>query len=136
MEASSCGAGPGNALPGPLRLPKIRQGRATHPRVYSRGSSLNSMIGTAPTQRQLEVLEFIQSQAIPPTLREIADHFGIASKNGVACHIVALKRKGLLTYEPHKERTLRSTRPAPRGRLAFRGVLDSSTGRVAWKGSR
>ena len=53
------------------------------------------------THRQQMVLDFIKSslaeKGYAPTLREIGDHMGIASTNGVNDHLVALVRKGHLT---------------------------------------
>lgn len=54
----------------------------------------------APTERQLEILTFMRdhmiAEGMPPTTREIADRFGIASTNGVHDHLVALEKKGLV----------------------------------------
>jgi repressor LexA len=66
------------------------------------------------TDRQRAVLDFI-SQSIaargyPPTLREIGNHLGIRSTNGVNDHLRALERKGYLTREDMKSRTLRLVR--------------------------
>ncbi len=61
------------------------------------------------TPRQQEVVEFIRSHIeakyYPPTFREVADHFAISIR-GVSDHIVALKKKGVLTYKPGTARTL------------------------------
>jgi repressor LexA len=46
-----------------------------------------------------------------PTLREIARRFGFRSHRAAACHLDALKRKGLLESEPGKARSLRITSP-------------------------
>ena len=63
------------------------------------------------TDRQRAVLEFIsasiQERGYPPTLREIGNHLGIRSTNGVNDHLRALERKGYLTREDMKSRTLR-----------------------------
>lgn len=63
------------------------------------------------TGRQRQVLEFIQDRidewGYPPTIREIGEHLGIKSTNGVADHLKALKRKGYLTQEGMKSRTLK-----------------------------
>jgi len=65
------------------------------------------------TERQQEVLSFIQktidSLGYPPTVREIGEHLGIRSTNGVADHLKALKRKGYLTQQEMKSRTLKPT---------------------------
>lgn len=71
------------------------------------------------TDRQRAVLDYISSsiedRGYPPTLREIGNHLGIRSTNGVNDHIRALERKGYLTREDMKSRTLRLVRrePAP-----------------------
>lgn len=61
------------------------------------------------TQRQEQVLAFIReclaNWGYPPTLREIGAHLGIASTNGVADHIKALRRKGYLRQQDAKSRT-------------------------------
>lgn len=66
------------------------------------------------TQRQRAVLEYIhnciEEHGYPPTLREIGNHLGIRSTNGVNDHLRALERKGYLTREDMKSRTLRLTR--------------------------
>jgi len=63
------------------------------------------------TARQKAVLEYISdsvdARGYPPTLREIGNHLGIRSTNGVNDHLRALERKGYLTREDMKSRTLR-----------------------------
>ena len=65
------------------------------------------------TDRQRMVLEFIcesiDDRGYPPTLREIGLKLGIRSTNGVNDHLRALERKGYLTREDMKSRTLRPT---------------------------
>lgn len=72
------------------------------------------------TERQQAVLEFIvesiQDRGYPPTLREIGNHLGIRSTNGVNDHLRALERKGYLTREDMKSRTLRPTEGVHRER--------------------
>jgi repressor LexA len=50
------------------------------------------------TERQREIFSFIlevlEEGGYPPTIREIADRFGIKSPNGVRGHLKALERKG------------------------------------------
>lgn len=62
------------------------------------------------TDRQSEILDFIRGyierHGYGPTLREIGKQFKIGSPNGVAGHIRALKRKGLIENHSHKSRTL------------------------------
>ena len=68
------------------------------------------------TDRQRQGFEFIeckiQEWGYPPTIREIGEHLGIKSTNGVADHLKALKRKGYLQQRGHKSRTLIPTEPA------------------------
>lgn len=68
------------------------------------------------TDRQQAVLEYIagsiDQRGYPPTLREIGNHLGIRSTNGVNDHLRALERKGYLTREDMKSRTLRPTQLA------------------------
>jgi repressor LexA len=65
------------------------------------------------TDRQRMVLEYIcgsiDERGYPPTLREIGNKLGIRSTNGVNDHLRALERKGYLTREDMKSRTLRPT---------------------------
>ncbi len=63
------------------------------------------------TKRQEQTLEFIRAsireRGYPPTLREIGEHMGIRSTNGVNDHLRALERKGYLRREDMKSRALR-----------------------------
>ena len=63
------------------------------------------------TERQQEVYEFIREKirgrGYGPTVREIAEQFGISSPNGVVCHLRALVKKGLITREPNMSRAIR-----------------------------
>ncbi|MCH2109125.1 MAG: transcriptional repressor LexA [Polyangiaceae bacterium] len=63
------------------------------------------------TKRQEQTLDFIRAsireRGYPPTLREIGEHMGIRSTNGVNDHLRALERKGYLRREDMKSRALR-----------------------------
>lgn len=63
------------------------------------------------TERQRQALEYItdclNARGYPPTLREIGEHMGIRSTNGVNDHLKALERKGYLVREELKSRALR-----------------------------
>lgn len=54
----------------------------------------------ALTQRQQQLLTFIEDHLVdngyPPSIREMAEHMGIRSTNGVNDHLKALERKGFL----------------------------------------
>ncbi len=70
------------------------------------------------TKRQEQTLDFIRKsireRGYPPTLREIGEHMGIRSTNGVNDHLRALERKGYLRREDMKSRALRVVDdPAP-----------------------
>ncbi len=62
------------------------------------------------TKRQKLVYEFIRdkikNRGYGPTVREIGEHFSIASPNGVMCHLKALEKKGLITREPNMSRAI------------------------------
>ena len=66
---------------------------------------------TEATPKQAAVLAFVgtytASKGYPPSLREIADEFGLGSASAAKIHVVALKKKGLLTWQEGKARTLR-----------------------------
>jgi len=80
---------------------------------------------TALTPAQQRVLDFIQTEVQAgrpaPTLREIARHFGFRSHRAAACHLEALKRKGLIESEHGKARSLRITSPLAKLR---RSIMD------------
>ncbi|MBL8948365.1 MAG: transcriptional repressor LexA [Myxococcales bacterium] len=63
------------------------------------------------TDRQRQALDYItdclSARGYPPTLREIGEHMGIRSTNGVNDHLKALERKGYLVREELKSRALR-----------------------------
>jgi repressor LexA len=65
----------------------------------------------ALTDRQRQILSFISAsiaeRGYPPTLREIGEHFGIRSTNGVNDHLKALEKKGHLRREDLKSRAMR-----------------------------
>jgi SOS-response transcriptional repressor LexA len=52
------------------------------------------------TNTQTRVLEFIRTtirqNQLPPTRREIAEHFGWRSENSAQDHLIALERKGAI----------------------------------------
>jgi repressor LexA len=68
-------------------------------------------VAEALTERQREILNFIGAsiteRGYPPTLREIGEHFGIRSTNGVNDHLKALEKKGHLRREDLKSRAMR-----------------------------
>lgn len=67
-----------------------------------------------PTGRQSEVLSFIaeftKENSFPPTVREIATHFGISIR-AVQDHIAALQKKGCISVRPKSSRSIRVLAP-------------------------
>ena len=74
-------------------------------------ADINTEIPKDLTERQFKVLRFIENeikdQGYPPTIREIGQHLGIKSTNGVNDHLKALQRKGYIERSDHKSRTLK-----------------------------
>lgn len=74
------------------------------------------------TNRQQAVLafveEFCRQQGYPPTVREVAAHFGIQPR-AAADHLEALRRKGYLHREPGRSRGL-----SLRGRIGGEAVVE------------
>ncbi len=70
------------------------------------------------TERQQDVYDLIRSLIVNrgygPTVREIGEHFGIKSPNGVMCHLRALERKGMIRRSPNKSRAIELTQSADR----------------------
>ena len=60
------------------------------------------MIKKAMTDRQRRVYDFIrghiEDKGWPPTIREIGNHMGIASPNGVYAHLKAMEKKGWIEF--------------------------------------
>ena len=56
------------------------------------------------TRRQSQVLEYIRSRRLPPTLREIAAAVQIKSPNGVAYQLNALEQKGYIARDRESAR--------------------------------
>jgi repressor LexA len=70
------------------------------------------------TDRQQNVYDMIRELIVKrgygPTVREIGEHFGIKSPNGVMCHLRALERKGLIRRSPNKSRAIELMHAADR----------------------
>ena len=70
------------------------------------------------TEKQQQVYDMLRDLIVKrgygPTVREIGEHFGIKSPNGVMCHLRALERKGLITRSPNKSRAIELTQTADR----------------------
>lgn len=69
----------------------------------------------ALTRRQQQILDFIQkwqqTQGTVPSSQEITEQFGFRSPNAVTGHLRLMRKKGVITSEPGKARSLRVTSP-------------------------
>ena len=85
------------------------------------------------TERQREIYDFIRSlietRGYGPTVRDIGDHFGIASPNGVMCHLKALDKKGLIIRQGGKARAIQLVdyHPGPAAELPLLGNVAAGT---------
>jgi repressor LexA len=80
------------------------------------------------TSRQQKVYELIREKirgrGYGPTVREIAEHFGIRSPNGVVCHLKALEKKGFIVREANMSRAIRlSAEPIDQRSLPLAGRI-------------
>ena len=86
-----------------------------------------TLLKTLLTPRQQEVLDFLRSRieagGVPPTLEEMAAHFGVA-RSTVAWHLEALRKKGRLTRDARARNISLTPRPVEGGALRrdLRGV--------------
>ena len=66
------------------------------------------------TGRQEDVLQglikLVASRVWPPTVAELAAYLDDADTSVVRFHLMALRRKGYITWEPKKARTMRVLR--------------------------
>ncbi len=87
------------------------------------------------TARQEEVFEYIRVQTQkfkhPPTVREIAVHFGISSTNGVRSILMALIKKGFISRAPHTSRGLEIIEREPENTEQITSFEIPIVGRVA-----
>jgi repressor LexA len=63
------------------------------------------------TPRQQQIFEFIRTEittkSLPPTRKEVADHFGFRSCNAAEEHIKALVKRGVIQLVPGAARGIR-----------------------------
>ncbi|TWU40473.1 transcriptional repressor LexA [Novipirellula artificiosorum] len=91
------------------------------------------------TDRQQNVYNMIRDLIVKrgygPTVREIGEHFGIKSPNGVMCHLRALERKGLINRSPNKSRAIELTNPADRSgnSIPLGGIVSAAPTRLAFE---
>jgi repressor LexA len=96
-------------------------------------------MSTQLTDRQNDVYEMIRSLIVKrgygPTVREIGEHFGIKSPNGVMCHLRALERKGLIRRSPNKSRAIELTHAADRNghSLPMAGMVSAGPTSLAFE---
>ena len=78
------------------------EGRRALPSARTRKVQMN--------QRTEDILAFIKQhtreRGFPPTIREIGEHFGISSTNGVRYHLSILEKAGRLTRKDRLSRGL------------------------------
>jgi repressor LexA len=78
------------------------------------------------TDKQAEIFEFMRSHIEayrrPPSMREIAAHFDLASTNGVSQHLDALERKGWIRRSRYISRGIELMCENPRS-LAVAGTI-------------
>jgi repressor LexA len=91
------------------------------------------------TETQRRVFDFVRDALLEggpaPTMREISERFRWSSKRAAACHLEAIIRKGWLTSEPGKARSLRlsdSARPRRQG-IAEIPLFGSIPAGFAWE---
>ena len=81
-------------------------------------------------KRQKEIYEFIKlyfdKHSIPPTVREIAEAVSLKSTSTVHLHLKELQKRGLISMEPMKQRSITIMRSE-----GSRGVLTPLIGDVA-----
>ena len=95
----------------------------------SQKTVVDDVPGDLPTERQMEIYEFIRdkihSRGYGPTVREIGLGFKIRSPNGVVCHLKALERKGLISRGKNMSRAIELlAEPAHRRGLPMAGWVD------------
>lgn len=65
------------------------------------------------TARQQQVFDFVvdfaERRGYCCSVREVMAAIGVASPNGAMCHLLALRKKGLITWEPRTARSIRAT---------------------------
>ena len=70
---------------------------------------------TVLTRRQQQILDFIQKwqqmHGTSPSSQEISAQFGFRSPNAITGHLRLMRKKGVITREPGKARSLRVTSP-------------------------
>ncbi|WP_434604235.1 transcriptional repressor LexA [Pseudomonas sp. R1-7] len=86
---------------------------------------------TTLTPRRTAILTFIREriaeQGQPPSLAEISEAFGFASRSVARKHVLALTEAGFIEVNPHQARGIRLLNQPPRPELLYVPVL----GRVA-----
>lgn len=86
------------------------------------------------TNQQQAVYDYIRDCVIArgygPTVREIGDHMGIRSPNGVMCHLRALEKKGVILRSANKSRAIELAEPLLRADAAIDVSGTTSSGLV------
>ncbi len=71
------------------------------------------------TARQQSIVDYVRSEILKkgygPTTREIGEHLGIASPNGVVSHLKSIARKGIMIQPKRNGRALARAWTFPKG---------------------
>ena len=71
------------------------------------------------TKRQRQVLvalhDLTRAQGYPPSFREMMSRIGIKNTNAVSDHYLALAKRGLVRFAPHRGQQARTVTITPRG---------------------
>ncbi len=101
---------------------------------YRMSLRYNINMTTLLTNTQSKVLAFVEQSSAeighPPTMKEVAGHFGWSSISTAQQHLAALEKKGRLTRTPKSPRSLRVTRPLREG-CSDQTIFVPLVGRIA-----
>ncbi|MBX3423653.1 MAG: repressor LexA [Pirellulaceae bacterium] len=75
------------------------------------------------TSQQQAVYDYIRQNMVQrgyvPTVREIGQHLGIRSPNGIMCHLKALEKKGMIRRTANRSRAIELAEPLPGNQLSW-----------------
>ena len=77
--------------------------------IETRPRDRRGRVALTPRQRQVvsAIRRLTRGRGYPPTIRELAEDLAIAGPNGVKQHLRLMARKGWITWDQGKARTLR-----------------------------
>ena len=83
--------------------------------IHNNTENKDSIFMRPLTDQQRKVLSFLEKylhdHGFPPTLREVGQAVRLANVNAVRGHLSALEKKGYITKDPDKARSIRIIRP-------------------------